>query len=289
MRETEPPLIDGIIVGAQKAGTSSLLKAFSNHPLICTHFQREMAYFVDDELFSKGWENSFTRYFSPTENQSFLLAKNVGVMYQPDALARLFEHNPDVKVIVSLRNPVERAISAFHFFRRVGLESNTNIDDVIQQSLNGNDQFGYLARGRYSDQIKRICKIFPKSNVSIFLTDDFTDGYLDIVQSISNSICGEPGIEWIPNTRRSNEKKNARFDSIAKISKSHFKGRQALKAVVPQVVRDRLRVTVEKMNSTKFKPIETQCNNRPLLVEYFQEEVSHLEKELDRDLTAWRS
>ena len=75
-------VIDLLIVGAQKAGTSSLLRYLAQHPQICTHQQPEMNYFVDENDYKKSFSAALSRYFPciHNENTKVIAAKSVGIL-----------------------------------------------------------------------------------------------------------------------------------------------------------------------------------------------------------------
>ena len=93
--------IDLLIVGTQKAGTSSLLRLLEQHPKIKTHSINEIGFFIKDEEYKKGFEAMYGEYFDPLNRSSTLIAKNVGVFENSEALERAKKHNPDMKIVVS--------------------------------------------------------------------------------------------------------------------------------------------------------------------------------------------
>jgi len=118
-------LIRIMIVGAAKAGTSSLLHYLAQHPQIYTHTHTrpEMTYFTNEEEFQAGYEAAYRKYFGKdVPEQKVLLAKDALLMTRQAGLQRLHDHNPYVFVVVILRNPVERAYSGYWFNYRHGWE-----------------------------------------------------------------------------------------------------------------------------------------------------------------------
>ena len=75
------PLIDMIIVGAAKSGTTSLLRYLGQHPEVCPQREPEFAYFVLDGQYARGYESAFDRYFGGCGRATKVVAKNVGLMY----------------------------------------------------------------------------------------------------------------------------------------------------------------------------------------------------------------
>src|SRR5262245_11979337 len=107
--------IDAMIVGAQKSGTTSLLRYLSQHPMIEAHLPEEFSFFVRDAEYELGIESAFTRFFTGTDfsDPKVVVAKNAGMCYNEVALGRLKNHHPGVIVIMVIRNPVDRAWSSY--------------------------------------------------------------------------------------------------------------------------------------------------------------------------------
>ena len=110
-----------LVAGAPKAGSTSLLRYLSQHPGITTHSQPEMSYFVIDHEFDTGYDAALTKYFPNAQPDSHLIAKHVHAMFSEDAEKRMLEHNPGMQLALLLRNPIQRAHSAYWYCRRARL------------------------------------------------------------------------------------------------------------------------------------------------------------------------
>ena len=125
-----------MIVGAQKSGTSSLLRYLEQHPDMHTHPQPEMTFFLQDREYSRGYEWAFAKYFAGESDRDDiankqLIAKNVMVMHSPEVMQRIYEHNPDIHLVVLLREPVARAYSAYWWARRRGWENIKTYEEAL--------------------------------------------------------------------------------------------------------------------------------------------------------------
>ena len=89
-----------MIVGSQKSGTSSLLRYLAQHPEIYTHPQPEMTFFLQDHDYTRGYESAFAKYFSKCPQEKQLIAKNVMVMFSQEIMQRIYEHNPEIHLVV---------------------------------------------------------------------------------------------------------------------------------------------------------------------------------------------
>src|SRR4051794_4695992 len=160
-----------MVVGAQKAGTSTLAHYIEQLPGVSTHkLDLEFTYFVDDERYAKGYDSAFSRYFSDAAPSGLLFAKSAGVMFIEGAVNRLAEHNPQVKVIAMLREPVSRAYSAYWYLRRVGIEDAPTFEEGLareEQRMRSDPRLhmAYRARGDYLPQLRRLVDVFGAAQV----------------------------------------------------------------------------------------------------------------------------
>ncbi len=112
-----------MIAGAAKAGSTSLLAYLGQHPGLRVQRSQEMTFFRIDREYRLGYERAFRRYWGRVEEDGgAILAKNAGMMYSPEALDRLWWHNPDTVLLISLRDPAERAFSHYWHSRGGGRE-----------------------------------------------------------------------------------------------------------------------------------------------------------------------
>src|SRR2546421_13021843 len=103
--------IDLMIVGAQKSGTTSLKNYLGQHPEVVTHLETEFSYFFHESEYVKGPAGMFRKNFlNALQGRSKkIIAKSAGLYVDEAALERLKELNPHYKLVLLLRNPVQRA------------------------------------------------------------------------------------------------------------------------------------------------------------------------------------
>ena len=98
-------------IGAQKSATSWISKCLNEHPDICVALSKETHFFSDDKRFSQGIEH-YKLYFTNCCNKNIHKGEySTTYLFSKFAPQRICNMYPDVKLIVSLRNPVDRAIS----------------------------------------------------------------------------------------------------------------------------------------------------------------------------------
>lgn len=167
--------INLLIVGAQKAGTTSLLNYLKSHPEIAGHMHNEFSYFTEETYDEDKFQNLLGKQFDYL-NEPVIVAKNITLSLQEKALINLQEHNPDVKIVFMLRNPVARAYSAYNMHKRDGKISIpfSNIQSVIDKKDDKNLLYQQFIRpGMYARQLKTLRNYFPDRNIRLFLFEDF--------------------------------------------------------------------------------------------------------------------
>lgn len=187
---------DFIIIGAQKGGTSSLCTYLFQHPQVLAARRKEI-HFFDAPEYAQGM--SWYRAHFPLEKQRKQGATAAGAitgeaspyyMFHPHAHQRVFDALPQVKLIVMLRNPVDRALSHYNHQVRKGrepldFEAAIKIEDQRlageKQKILADDRYyshnywaySYLARGRYAEQIETWRSVFPVEQMLVINSEEF--------------------------------------------------------------------------------------------------------------------
>lgn len=153
------------IAGAQKCGTTSLKHYLGEHPSVVTHLQKEFAYFYDDEEFRGGWNAAVAKYYGFHADNTVRVAKNAGLYVKESAVQRLHEHNPECHIVLLLRNPADRAYSAYQMEKNYGhISDDFSVVRPLLSSRPAEDwryEF-FIKMGMYSEYIKTMLKYFPK-------------------------------------------------------------------------------------------------------------------------------
>lgn len=171
---------DFIIIGSQKCGTTSLYHYLAQHPKIISSIIKEI------HFWSRNFEQGLEWYlaqFPPLPQKQKMLTGEASPSYLDhyETPERLFQDFPDLKLIVLLRNPVDRAISHYHHWQREGWayrEFQAAVETEIKQLQNNEQDFwsqpnGYVSRGVYIKFIKKWMSIFPKEQFLIIQSEDF--------------------------------------------------------------------------------------------------------------------
>jgi sulfotransferase family protein len=278
------PRIDAMIVGAQKAGTTSLNQYLSQHQNIYTHEPQEFGMFADVKAFEKGFDyhykNTVIASIDPSKN--IFVAKHARAMYEKELLIKLKEHNSDVKIIAVLRNPIDRAYSAFTYFRKNGMEPFENFDDCIYKNdtsrFKGNAKIqkncNYLELSSYSKYLRDIYEIFPEENVRIYIFEQIISDLNFYLNDMCRLIGVSSGIHF--NTEKKyNEKGKARSQLISQLTAP---GKNKIfKNIFPYKLRAKLRKFIKQANLKKDDSFENMSpQTRQFLKDYFNTEVANV-------------
>jgi hypothetical protein len=187
-----------ILVGAQRAGTTSLYRALISHPLIhSANYHKGVNYFDVNYHRDFSWYQghfptaAHLRRTGPADLGEPITFEASGYyMFHPRAPERIARHLPNVRILAMLRDPVERAYSAWkhelargfeteQFERALDLEDERLAGQVDRMRAdNGYQSFdhrhhAYLRRGHYADQLVELRRHFPAEQIHVIESEAF--------------------------------------------------------------------------------------------------------------------
>jgi hypothetical protein len=196
-----------IIVGTAKGGTKSLLNYLSQHPDIYTA-AGETHFF--DRDYNKGLDH-YSKFFDGWNGEKAIGEKTPKYMFSSETPKRIYDLNPEMKLIFLLRDPVSRAYSNYIHSYRAGIELysfETRIKDEIYPKESHNrfnlNDVEYIERGKYDEQIKRYMKYFNKKNMLFIISEDFWKNEVETVKKVCKFLNVEDKSDLIDFTRRGN-------------------------------------------------------------------------------------
>lgn len=193
-------ILDFIVIGAQKAGTTSLYEYLRRHPELCLPFGKEAPYFSHDAMYARGWDDYLRRAF-PLAGSAERKWGTVTPQYMTGGIydaarasplgarrydertvpLRIRAYSPEVRLIAILRDPVERALSHYQmaFMNRLERRSfEAVIDDLLRpESLECSRQCpeeatGYVTWGEYGRILAGYFDVFSREQIMILFTDE---------------------------------------------------------------------------------------------------------------------
>lgn len=289
------------LIGVQKSATTSVYNWLSQHPEICAptalkdfeYFTRK-SYYTDDQLLNNFYKEVYKK-------EKVVLQGNVHYIFFEESLKRIKAYCPDAKCILILRNPVERAISAYHYAVKFNYE-NLPLEEGFKQEaerLKSEDirvlsELTYKSHGLYYKQIKKFYEIFDKDQLEIHLYEDVSNNPEKVTASIFKFLGVDDKFKPEFNTlNNTGEVKNKMIQKVGFGDNPirNFFVRKVLRLFLNEEQWAKLRFYIIHKN-TRFKKNDYLNEINPIfykkLKEFFMEDIENLEKLLDRDLSSWK-
>jgi hypothetical protein len=205
-----------IIIGAQRAGTTSLYTYLSEHPDIVPARQKEIHFF--DRNYQRGID--WYRHQFRTAPRAVWSSRPITgestpyYLFHPLVAQRIQQSFPAIKLIVLLRNPVDRAFSHYHHSIQLGAETLLFEEAIAREPerLAGERErlirepyyvsephirYSYQARGVYVDQIASWLDVFPREQMLILKSEDL---YAD-PPAVLQEVCSFLGLPFYRSAR----------------------------------------------------------------------------------------
>lgn len=281
------------MIGAQKAGTTTLYSWLSQHPEIdAPEALKDFHFFSSEKYYPKGYE-WFQKLYKNKKSEVRINGA-VNYIFRPEMPAKIKEYNEHAKFIVVLRDPVKRAYSAYNFFKKLNKEPLSFQEAICREkkerlhSWKEKDDFAYLAHGLYHHQLKNWFNHFDKSQFLIIIYEEFFKSpekylpeifkFLNIEQSYvpnlnKKNVAGEVKYKWINKMIYQEESLLKNF-GIQKLIPLKFRG------IFLQKLRDynvKNNGVVKKMTKEEYEGLQ----------EYFDKDVKELSKLINKDLIAF--
>ena len=200
-----------IIIGAQKAGTTSLFKYLKNHPEIQEPARKELFFFDGGkiegrDIFIEQGLNWYRLHFPkirPNHPHICTYEATTSYLFSPIAAERIWQTLPATRLIAILRNPVDRAISHYqHNLRKnrefrplhEAIRADESLLDAASSIQPGNTKtktklyYSYKSRGLYHEQLLRYKSFLDKGQLLILCSQELADNPTKTLQSIYDFI-----------------------------------------------------------------------------------------------------
>ena len=163
--------LDFLIVGAQKSGSTSLRAFLGEQEKDIFVLNRELHFWNRKGQYQDGEGlSSYLQNFADAKPNQIKGEKSPSYLVSKEAPGRIHKHFPEIKIIAILRNPIDRAYSAYWHGRRVGaIETSTTFGQSVRNyKVNQGMPYGDLVTaGLYSEQITRYLNFFPLKQLHV--------------------------------------------------------------------------------------------------------------------------
>ena len=306
------------IVGAAKAGTTSLYHYLAQHPAVYMSPVKEPNYFSSDidqgaireevkarikmlnvDEYIKGDMNktmhrafitSFDQYlalFRFAKNEKAIGEASASYLFSKTAATNIFQYNLNAKIIMVLRQPVERAYSHYLMDQRMALTNHSFEDALTEEKKHPVRNWGatslYLELGLYYEQVKRYLDLFPPHQILIILNEELRHSteatmkkvytFLNINSNFKVSLEQDFNTAAIP--------RNPFVAKLITINTFRVKIRRALKHSF-------LKGIIKNLLFTKPEKGEMLSETNDQLHEFYRDDIKSLEQLIDKDLSTWQ-
>ncbi len=207
---SDPPAktgLDFLVIGAQKAGTTSLFEYLRRHPEIYLPPGKEAPYFADDGMVAHGWDSYLAQTFagadpgrrwgtaSPQYMAGAVLAPAEPIEGAPELAVpgRIHARLPDVRLVAILRDPVARAASHHRMMRLRGEDTRT-FERAVDEQLRPpaldaaraapTPTSTYVAWGEYGRILAGYLELFPAEQLLVVYTDDLERHPVEVLAEV---------------------------------------------------------------------------------------------------------
>lgn len=299
-----------IIIGAEKAGTTSLYHYLKKHPQIYMSPEKEPFYYV----FKKGTpkilgnninkdiflrtriknEKEYRKQFEGVSGELAIGEASASYLYVKEAAYAIKHDIPKVKIIVVLRQPAERAYSNYLHCIKRGVEPTRDFNLYVKNNLEEsriNENWGlilyYIEKGFYHKYLTEYFKLFDKENIKVVLFNNLKNNPEKTLKDIFNFL--EVDSSFVPDLKKVHnvsEKDGLEKNPLTDIYKSRSPAILNAKKLIPA----RIRKSIASILSKKYrKPIaEMTAETKATLNEMYKEDIKLLEELIQLNLSHWK-
>ena len=284
--------VNFFIAGAPKSGTTSLYQYLCQHKEIemcsikepdffsSTALKKEQTYYGNDPI------KSIEKYNKLFSNKKDLLRGEASVSYlfYDDVAKKIKKYNEKAKIIIILRNPVDRAFSHYLMDYRLGLVSE-NFEDIVKKRIDHKNALlyyqQYVSVGEYYHQVERYIKVFGPEKLLIVNYDDFKNNLADAFEKICLFLNISHTFK-VDFTKSYNIYKRPR-NKIVRWVYSFTRLRKILSQIIPKIAVN----YIIKMLFTESKKPKLSSGARKFLISHYKDDIINLSKLLNQDLSSW--
>ena len=284
--------VDFFIVGAPKAGSTSLYHYLDEHPQIEMSSQKEPDYFTDKSIQKQGMYYGKNRIDTLEKYHSLFIEKE-GVIYGEGSVSYLFykhvaedikKYNSKAKIIIMLRNPIDRAYSHYLMDYRLGLVNDSFEDIINKTSKHKNAHMfyqQYIEVSEYAEQVKRYLNVFDTDNILLIDYENFKNSVSETVDAVYDFL--DVSTEFCANVNKKHNAFSMPKNKIIRFIYSWVLLRNFLNLIFPKSLAKKIRVLFFKNDKKPRLSVST----RQQLNKYFRKNIKSLGLLLNKDFTKW--
>jgi Sulfotransferase domain len=277
-----------LIIGAAKAGTTSLWHYLRQHPEVFMSEVKEPNFFrthKDSHLWVTDTLESYERLFEGSER-----FKAVGeaskLLADEQAVHRIKAMLPNVKLVAILRDPYLRAFSEFTFHRMTGKEPIGHFLRAIEADASRpvDQRIDYIGHSLYYRNLSRYFAVFPSERIKVVFNDDLRRDPQMVVSSIFSFLDVDPFVSIDTKARLT-------VSGIPRVRALHWLlgPQNPMKEWIGPMLPPWARNAARRLKNANLQRQSITPEQRAALWEYFEDDITHLEQLLGVQLDLWRA
>lgn len=290
--------LDFIGIGVQKSATTWIARCLEEHPEVhfskCPYgdnesnffnYSKELHFFNNDVRYEKDYQ----WYHSKFEFGSWKSGEYSTLYFpNPKVSERIYRYNPDIKLLLSLRNPIDRAFSGYQFAVMGGLISPNQVS--FRDALKDDPQL--IKQGKYATHLERYLDFFDLNQIHIMFYDEIKlqpeKTLLELYEFLGINTSFKPSIL----NKKVNVSQSFRYPKINNLIK--FTSR-TIRSIAGDRVAEKIKATKVLAIIQKYNNLESNLSIKPslskddrkYLYDIFFEEMERLKILLGRDIPGW--
>lgn len=288
--------IDFIGIGAAKSGTTWLANRLADHPDVCLSEPKEVKYFNDktpmaDRHLYGHTKNPYRKKPLSWYDDHFRHCKHGKrkgefspiYLIDEEAPRNIHANFPDAKIILCVRNPIERVYSHYWMYRNFFKIEHRTFEQAI------NNEPYYIEIGRYYKHLKRYLAFFKKEQIKIILFDDIRDYPENVLHTIFDFL----GISQVINKKKLYQKDNVakrmRSRTIIKLMENTSRLLVHTRAIWLLQTIKRLGISklIMRLNKIDKTSPPMSLESRSILQQIYKQDIIRLSGFIERDLDHW--
>ena len=281
-------------IGASKSGTTSLYDILKQHSNIFLPTFKEPHFFDISPVYEHGISWYDKTYFSGVKKEKCIGDFTPTYLFDKYAPERIFSSlGKNVKFIIILRNPVDRAYSHYLHSKR-DLHEHLSFEDALKKKVDEKNNYltylrtSYVEQGRYADMLQRYFALFSKNN---FLILHFEEDFVAAREQTMTKVFKFLNLkeEDINFNIRSNKASKTKFIWLKSLMQKTGWWRQIIKYIFPSLkIRQIIKNRIQRLNITPFTPPKLSDEERKNKINhYFCKDIKTVEGLLGREMN-WK-
>lgn len=281
------------IAGTPKSGTTSLFHYLDEHPEVFMCSVKEPNYFSYDDIIrqnlyysEKGFGNKekYEALFKDVTSERAIGEASVSYLFYEKTPTKIKAVVPDAKIIIILRNPVDRGFSHYLMDTRLGYV-NISFEDIVHKRTEHPQLDLYYQQfvelGLYYQQVRRFLDTFGESQVKTFLNEDLKENISKVIHSVYEFL--DINSDFLSDIEKQHNVYQKPRNALVRQIYSKKSIRRLARNIIPNSLVD----TVKNSLLVKGKKPKLSFETRECLNKLFKDDIQRTADLIGRDLSPW--